>query len=67
MGLVLHTQVRVYGSVVLAGSNERAEAITWETARIEVVPAAEINRYFLTNLNYLVDDFSKAYLSVNPK
>jgi hypothetical protein len=52
---------------VLAGSNERAEAITWETARIEVVPAAEINRYFLTNLNYLVDDFSKAYLSVNPK
>jgi hypothetical protein len=67
MGLVLHTQVRVYGSVVLAGSNERAEAITWETARIEVVPAAEINRYFLTNVNYLVDDFSKAYLSVNPK
>jgi hypothetical protein len=66
-GLVLQTQLRVYGSVVLAGSNERTEAITWERARIEVVPAAEINTRFLFALNYLVDDFSKAFLSVNPK
>jgi hypothetical protein len=66
MGLVLQTQLRVYGSVVLAGSNERTEAITWETARIEVVPAAEINTRFLFALNYLVDDLSKAFLSVNP-
>lgn len=65
--LVLETQLRVYGSVVLAGSNERAQAITWETARMEVVPAGDINTRFLANLNYLVGDFSKAYLSVNSK
>jgi hypothetical protein len=63
--VVLQTQLRVYGSVVLAGSNERSEAITWEIERLAIVPAAEIDRRFLAELNYLVDDFSKAYLSVH--
>jgi hypothetical protein len=65
--LVLETQLRVYGFVVLAGSNQRAEAITWETARIGTVPAAEINTQFMATLNFLIDDFSKAYIAVNPK
>jgi aromatic ring-cleaving dioxygenase len=43
------------GEVVwLAGSNERAEAITWATRLRE-------------DLNFLIDDFSKAYQSANPK
>jgi hypothetical protein len=63
----LNIQLRLYGSVVLAGSNRRSEAITWETERFVTVPASEIDTRLRENLNFLIDDFSKAYLSVNPK
>lgn len=63
--VVLQTQLRVYGSVVLAGSNERSEAITWETARFVVVSASAIDTRFVADLNYLIDEFSRAYVSVN--
>lgn len=38
---VLNVQLRMYGSVVLAGSNERNEAITWETAKLMPVPTGD--------------------------
>jgi hypothetical protein len=63
----LSIQTKLYGSVVLAGSNERAEAITWETGRIVIVPAPETDTRLQENLNVLIDDFSRAYLAANLK
>ena len=62
---VLHTQLRVYGSVVLAGSNERGEAITWETERLMVVPTADVDTRVRENLDFLIDDFARAYRSAH--
>jgi hypothetical protein len=64
---MLHTQLRVYGSVVLAGSNERGEAITWETERLMVVAASDVNARLRENLDFLVEDFSKAYQSAHAR
>jgi hypothetical protein len=64
---VLNIRLRVYGSVVLAGSNQRGEAITWETERHVTFPASEIDARLRENLNFLIDNFSRAYLSANPK
>ena len=63
----LNIELRMYGSVVLASSNERTEAITWETARIMSVPTTDADARAREIVNFLIDDFSKAYLSVNPK
>lgn len=63
----LNIELRMYGSVVLASSNERTEAITWETARIMSVPTIDADARVREIVNVLIDDFSKAYLSVNPK
>jgi hypothetical protein len=64
---VLNVQLRMYGWVVLAGSNERTEAITWETARLMPVPTGDADARVRETVNFLIDDLSKAYLSVNPK
>jgi hypothetical protein len=64
---VLSIQTKLYGSVVLAGSNERAEVITWETGRFVIVPTSDTDTRLRENLNFLIDDFSKAYLAANPK
>ena len=64
---MLHTQLRVYGSVVLAGSNERGEAITWETERLVVVPTSEVDARVRENLDFLVQDFSRAYQSAHTR
>jgi|SRR6516164_3813412 len=63
----LQTAVTLYGSVVLAGSNERAEAITWTRERIQTVDTAQIEAKLREDLNFLMDDFSRAYQSVNLK
>jgi len=63
----LQTSVKLYGSVVLAGSNERAEAITWATDRIQIVETSQIEARLRQDLNFLIDDFSRAYQSVNPR
>jgi hypothetical protein len=61
----LHTSMTFYGSVVLAGSNERAEAITWATERYQTVDTSQIDVRLREDLNFLIDDFSKAYQSAN--
>ena len=63
----LQTSVKLYGSVVLAGSNERGEAITWGTDRIQIVDTSQIDARLREDLNFLIDDFSRAYQSVNPR
>jgi hypothetical protein len=63
----VRTSVTLYGSVVLAGSNERAEAITWATERFQTVDTSQIDARLREDLNFLIDDFSKAYQSANPK
>jgi len=63
----LPTSVTLSGSVVLAGSNERAEAITWATERFQVVDTPQIDTRLREDLNFLIDDFSKAYRSANPR
>jgi hypothetical protein len=63
----LPTSVTLSGSVVLAGSNERAEAITWATERFQVVDTPQIHTRLREDLNFLIDDFSKAYRSANPR
>jgi hypothetical protein len=63
----LRTSVTLYGSVVLAGSNERAEAITWATERYQIVDTSQIDARLREDLNFLIDDFSKAYQSANPR
>jgi hypothetical protein len=64
---VLSIETKLYGSVVLAGSNEKAEAITWETGRLVIVPASETDTRLRENLNFLTDEFSRAYLAANLK
>jgi hypothetical protein len=61
----LRTSLKLYGSVVLAGSNERAEAITWATERLQIVDTSQIDARLREDLNFLIDDFSTAYQSVN--
>jgi hypothetical protein len=63
----LNIQLRMYGSVVLAGSNERTEAITWETGRIMPISTTDADARVRDIVSVLIDEFSKAYLSVNPK
>ena len=63
----VQTRLRMYGSVTLAGSNDRAEAITWETERVIIVPATDVDARFREDLNFLIDDFSTAYRSANPR
>jgi hypothetical protein len=63
----LQTSLKLYGSVVLAGSNERAEAITWATERIQIVDVSQTDVRLREDLNFLIDDFSRAYQSVNPR
>ena len=63
----VQTRLRMYGSVTLAGSNDRAEAITWETERVTIVPATDVDARFREDLNFLIDDFSTAYRSANPR
>ena len=64
---LVHTQLRLYSSVTLASSNDRSEAITWETERLTIVPARDRDARMRDDLNYLIDDFSKAYQSANPR
>src|SRR5215831_8512320 len=63
----VQTRLRMYGSVTLAGSNDWAEAITWETERVTIVPATDVDARFREDLNFLIDDFSTAYRSANPR
>jgi hypothetical protein len=64
---IVHTKVTMDGSVTLAGSNDRGEAITWETERLGIVPTTDTNARVRDDLNFLVDDFSKAYRAANPR
>jgi hypothetical protein len=63
----LAIQTRLYGSVVLAGSSERAEAITWENERFVIISTSEIDTQVRENLNFLIDDFARAYRAANLK
>jgi hypothetical protein len=63
----VQTRLRMYGSVTLAGGNDRAEAITWETERVTIVPVTDVDARFREDLNFLIDDFSTAYRSANPR
>ena len=64
---VVHTKITMYGSVTLAGSSDRGEAITWETERIVIVPTTDIDARVRGDLNFLIDDFSKAYRAANAR
>jgi hypothetical protein len=64
---VLHVQLRMYGSVVLALNNQPSEAITWESERLMVVQTSDLDARVQENVNFLVDDFSKAYRAANPR